>query len=428
MASRNYSEEKHNDFNLFADTDTDGLYDFLEIKIDDGLIYFDENDIAVLPTFNDCKCYLEDEYFYVSSGYDRMCDEFNSHHDHYTLEYILGIVPVLPLNSDPTLEDSDADLLLDKIDNEPLVEIGDVSKCWLYKNGYDKIYKALYGISDYYKYDDRDVNNHHLELTKEIDENGNEISYYVCTEDCCNDSTSYEPVKFLSPSDEDDIMCGDDYKYSDGKYLLIKQLELASTYYLLAGNLKYSEALYHIVDHYREQNEIDWASTQGFKYQYSSNGHYVSPMKYTYSEDELEDELFYENYDLNEKYLLYIEPLIPEHSFFKNYKKEDSYYNRVFTKFIKDNIDLLESVIDRYPIPGYTVGVNVDNINVKINGGKLNNYGEANKAMPDDALFDIASMTTRRNDFDLRKVSGKEKVYEQTKDSKAKDDDLDLER
>ena len=62
-------------------------------------------------------------------------------------------------------------------------------------------------------------------------------------------------------------------------------------------------------------------------------------IKHKYIEDELEDELFYENYDLNEKYLLYIEPLIPEHSFFKNYKKEDSYYNRVFTKFIKDNID-----------------------------------------------------------------------------------------
>ena len=42
--------------------------------------------------------------------------------------------------------------------------------------------------------------------------------------------------------------------------------------------------------------------------------------------------------------------------------------------------------------------------------------------------FDIASMTTRRNDFDLRKVSGKEKVYEQSKDSKVKDDDLNLER
>ena len=42
--------------------------------------------------------------------------------------------------------------------------------------------------------------------------------------------------------------------------------------------------------------------------------------------------------------------------------------------------------------------------------------------------FDIASMTTRRNDFDLRKVSGKEKVHEQTKESKVKDDDLDLER
>ena len=42
--------------------------------------------------------------------------------------------------------------------------------------------------------------------------------------------------------------------------------------------------------------------------------------------------------------------------------------------------------------------------------------------------FNIASMTTRRNDFDLRKVSGKEKVHEQTKESKVKDDDLDLER
>ncbi len=288
MASRNYSEENHSDFNLFADTDTDGLYDFLEIKIDDGLIYFDENDIAVLPTFNDCKYYLEDEYFYVSSGYSRMCDEFNSHHDHYTLEYILGIVPVLPLNSDPTLEDSDADLLSDKIDNEPLVEIGDVSKCWLYKNGYDEIYKVLYGANDYYHYDDHDVNNHRLELKPEIDDNGDEILYYVCTEECCNDHSGYDQVKFLSPSYEDDIMCGDDGKYSDGKYMLIKQLEIASTTFLTAGNLKYSEALYHIVDQYREQNEVDWSSTQGFKYQYSSNGHYVSPMKYTYSEDELD--------------------------------------------------------------------------------------------------------------------------------------------
>lgn len=71
----------------------------------------------------------------------------------------------------------------------------------------------------------------------------------------------------------------------------------------------------------------------------------------------------------------------------------DSTPEELIELIIKDNIDLLESVIDRYPIPGYTVGVNVDNINVKINGGKLNNYGEANKVMPDDALFDIASMT-----------------------------------
>ncbi|MBR6949763.1 MAG: AAA family ATPase [Bacilli bacterium] len=62
-------------------------------------------------------------------------------------------------------------------------------------------------------------------------------------------------------------------------------------------------------------------------------------INHKYLEEELEEELFYENFDLNEKYLLYLEPLIPEYSFFKNYKKEDSYYLRVFTKFIKDNID-----------------------------------------------------------------------------------------
>lgn len=57
---------------------------------------------------------------------------------------------------------------------------------------------------------------------------------------------------------------------------------------------------------------------------------------------------------------------------------------------IRDNIELLESIKNKYPVPGYTVGVNVDNIDVKIKGGNLDYTG---RKMTDDALFDIASMT-----------------------------------
>ena len=311
-AAWKYDKENHSEYSAYADTDEDGLYDFLEVKMLSGLISFDEDGNAVLPTFDDCKEFLEEEYFYVENGLQRYCESLN--HDYATLEYILSIAPVLPINSDPTLEDSDGDTLTDTIDNDPLREIGDVSKCWLYHNNYTEIFLALFGEKEYNNYDDHDVYNHRLELQSEVNDEGKEKIYYVCTENCCNGSDGYEPIKFLSPSYEDEYMCGDEGHYSDGKYVLIRQLETASLYYMLAGNQKYAEALYHIVDRYRRQNEIDWKNIGGFKYQFSQDGKYVSPMSYMYSEEDMDVainlSINYENLAANE-----LETILISHSY-----------------------------------------------------------------------------------------------------------------
>ena len=57
---------------------------------------------------------------------------------------------------------------------------------------------------------------------------------------------------------------------------------------------------------------------------------------------------------------------------------------------IRNNVVALEAMREKYPIPGYTVGVNVGKIDVKMYGGNIDALGHP---MPDNALFDIASMT-----------------------------------
>ena len=56
----------------------------------------------------------------------------------------------------------------------------------------------------------------------------------------------------------------------------------------------------------------------------------------------------------------------------------------------EQNIRQLEDIRQKYPAPGYTASINVDNITVKLYGGNINYLGEP---MPENALFDIASMT-----------------------------------
>ena len=69
---------------------------------------------------------------------------------------------------------------------------------------------------------------------------------------------------------------------------------------------------------------------------------------------------------------------------------KDSTPEELVELIIKDNITQLENIKNKYSIPGYTVNVNVDNINVKMSGGDINSSG---RKMSDDALFDLASIT-----------------------------------
>lgn len=71
-------------------------------------------------------------------------------------------------------------------------------------------------------------------------------------------------------------------------------------------------------------------------------------------------------------------------------KKKDATPEELVEEIITENINQLKEIKRNYPIPGYTVGMSVGDINVKIVGGNRNHTGES---MPEDALFDIASMT-----------------------------------
>ena len=62
----------------------------------------------------------------------------------------------------------------------------------------------------------------------------------------------------------------------------------------------------------------------------------------------------------------------------------------IIDRIIVDNIREIQDIKNSYPIPGFTIGVNVSNINIKLFGGTIDYLG---RSMPDDALFDIASMT-----------------------------------
>ncbi len=69
---------------------------------------------------------------------------------------------------------------------------------------------------------------------------------------------------------------------------------------------------------------------------------------------------------------------------------KDSTPEEIVDLAIKDLSDEIQSIKENYPIPGYTIGVHVGNINVKLFGGDIDSM---KREMPDHTLFDIASMT-----------------------------------
>lgn len=272
VAARKYDEEDHSEYSSYADTDEDGLYDFLEVKMLSGLISFDEDGNAVLPTFDDCKEFLEEEYFYVENGLQRYCDSLN--HDYSTLDFILSVMPVLPINSDPTNEDSDGDTLADTIDNDPLREIGNVSKCWLYHNDYKEIYLALFGEEDYNSYDNTDASNHSPIPILDEDESGNECTKFVCI--CCNNYT------VISPDEQDRN------NLSMEDYLIVRTLQCIYAENINKPDTNYlsAEAAYHLIDIIRRER-----ANRAYAYEFQSNSRCCSPISYKLSDEEIKNSI-----------------------------------------------------------------------------------------------------------------------------------------
>jgi hypothetical protein len=112
----------------YIDTDVDGLPDYKEVDLDSGLINF-ADDTDFLPTIQDCVNHLAKtgKYTYVEAGYD----DFLKNQEEFERRKVNGPVPldvimsvrILPINSDPTMEDGDEDGYKDKSDPEPLNKI-----------------------------------------------------------------------------------------------------------------------------------------------------------------------------------------------------------------------------------------------------------------------------------------------------------------
>lgn len=71
-------------------------------------------------------------------------------------------------------------------------------------------------------------------------------------------------------------------------------------------------------------------------------------------------------------------------------KNKDKSLEELIDLIINDNINLFHMIQKKYGIPGYTIGIKVAGMNIKLYGGNINYLGDN---MPINALFDIASMT-----------------------------------
>ena len=71
------------------------------------------------------------------------------------------------------------------------------------------------------------------------------------------------------------------------------------------------------------------------------------------------------------------------------YDNKDADEYEIIEKIIQDDLDFVNELFSKNIVPGYTIGINEGNINVKYFGGKV----DSDNSMTEDTLFDIASMT-----------------------------------
>ncbi|HOO67855.1 MAG TPA: serine hydrolase domain-containing protein [Bacilli bacterium] len=83
-----------------------------------------------------------------------------------------------------------------------------------------------------------------------------------------------------------------------------------------------------------------------------------------------------------------ISVLVPVLNTMKNNK--DATPKEWVEKIIRENIETINNFMENHFSPGYTIGINVGDMDVKLYGGRTRETGIK---MPENALFDIASMT-----------------------------------
>jgi murein DD-endopeptidase MepM/ murein hydrolase activator NlpD len=127
LFDRAYIDDLYNNKNRSNDNDADGLSDYDEIAFDSNLIDLSKNDY--LPTIQECinKVIVNKKYYYVAEGYTNFIKRYSKYSSGYDISKALSSVRILPINSDPTMPDSDGDGILDSLNNsfEQITEFAD---------------------------------------------------------------------------------------------------------------------------------------------------------------------------------------------------------------------------------------------------------------------------------------------------------------
>ncbi|MBQ6538918.1 MAG: beta-lactamase family protein [Bacilli bacterium] len=71
------------------------------------------------------------------------------------------------------------------------------------------------------------------------------------------------------------------------------------------------------------------------------------------------------------------------------YVNKDADEYEIIDRIIQDDLDYVNEIFSKNIVPGYTIGINEGNINIKYFGGKI----DSNNLMTENTLFDIASMS-----------------------------------
>lgn len=221
----------------------DHLTDWEEVGVDywvkEGLMSYDDDGNAVLPTIKECMDFTE--LSYVEKGLERYKQTLGINFD-----VAIYSVLVLPILSDPTRADSDGDGIVDKYDPHPLIE-GDEDTPCLYNS-------SVVGVE-----------NHHFATDCIFKIDGVGETYM-----CLNCQT--EPL--LSPESEDALVLDSD------NYVLVKMLLAVFKFFQNDGADASAEAVYATIDKIR-------AIYGKGKYSYSyADGSYASPFEYVHLTEE----------------------------------------------------------------------------------------------------------------------------------------------